>query len=1493
VARRRKKLPFVLGGFLLVFFGVYTSFYFWWNDAAMGEFVSKMASNGLRGNGPNHRALTVAYAHYPYWGALRSIFLGGTVGIDARDASVWDFDGKQALHIEKVHANLYLGQLVWAQFFGLFGRDDLELHCGDVEVWGGFGHVGIDSEGMVNLPGAMTSKVRQSGDGGMRIKLEHVQLHDIEYQMAMPGWHGEVNHLEGAAKLSLSGFPEEQEPGKMNFHVDVSPLKAESGKLTLGTAPGEFVFPLGPLDITKFQVEGDKTNDLIYTASTTTRGASVSVDGRLISFAAPPLSTELTIKFDHGADLVKMLPTGDLLGGDPAGEVRIHGPLAAILIDGHAQGAEVHLAGVTGKVGSGEFHLKGNTLTLDHLAVGLGRGTVGGVLAVDFQKMNWKGDLECKGVDPSGLAPLVPEQAHELLAGHMTGTAHVEGSLVDHPDRIKIRDLDLELTRRRKDQLPPVVLARGALKIAPKSISLDGLSLMGDGLTATAKGEIDPVKLTTLSDVTIDAAHLRPLLSRWGLDFDVAGLHAAAHVEGPLVQPFAEGSASARTVGGGERILPRVDAKLRLANGTIHATEIRGVGPLGGELHGDVAIGLFDGAFTRPRRDPSVKAHLDTKGLSLEAIADVPWLTGRASGSLDLDGTLGNPNGTAQIDVPTLKLYGDPYRKGALTVAIGDGKYAVQKLSLERERGGKLWGSGVVTGDGDLDLDLRSDAFPLAAIPQLRDVPVALAGTLSGSMRVEGNVDNWSPRGTIAATAVKVRDILLGDGKLSIVPGGDAIHLTGDFFHKFRVDGYLTLRPHIAVNVTVAFTDYPLAELIPELKKLAEVQSIVSGQATFSFDLLQGITVAELRLDKVLLSVAGDDEDDEEHTSGRRMASFSNEGPVVIATDGKKLTFRQAVMRSALGQFEIKGDLSPIASSLLVRGQIDLHLLEYFFSSLFVHTHGSAFADLRIFGPAQKPQVLGTLDLQNAELKPRGAEKAFLVPSGSVVFTPKGVKLHDLRAQLDDAEARAEASLGLVDWVPGDISADISGELSPTLLTWIFPDHVGETEGRFEVQAHVGGHWSQPTWSGRIQVTNERPLFFHEKRIGRDVRISEGTVFLDDYDIKLGCPRDVKAAPAGCKTIKARIDDTGEVRIDGTVGLPGFELGRVGVHLEGDNLDWASPGIYSVTMAPRLDLTGDGKHLRLAGAITVIAGRYQQNFEYKDLVIRPRTVESDTPFYEGTPLLEQLELDLALASSGALAIKDNLADLNVSIPSLRVRGTLSQPNFAGSIFVEEGGAFKIPFLRAEFVSEKGTITFDPDKEYPEKTPSLSIRASADWIDRYEQQHHILLTVSGTYREPFVDLSSTDGWNRTQVLAALVTGGAPDDLRRSLQNDPTNKGAGAGAFDGVAKSLSGDFIGNIIDDVNNHTFRLDVARVELGSDSVQIKLCPWRTRYLKLCGTADVGFVTSTTYNANGEFKLSDSWSAAGLVERIQHGIDTSEDILTRGKLQLMFRHPLH
>src|SRR5262249_10176304 len=160
------------------------------------------------------------------------------------------------------------------------------------------------------------------------------------------------------------------------------------------------------------------------------------------------------------------------------------------------------------------------------------------------------------------------------------------------------------------------------------------------------------------------------------------------------------------------------------------------------------------------------------------------------------------------------------------------------------------------------------------------------------------------------------------------------------------------------------------------------------------------------------------------------------------------------------------------------------------------------------------------------------------------------------------------------------------------------------------------------------------------------------------------------------------------------------------------DLPHGSPGVYDVTLGAELHLTGDADRLALAGDVSVIDGKYIEQFDVvKNAIIRPRTHEESAPLWKGRPLLENMELDLRVRSAGPIYVENDIAHQLKLDLSLAVGGTVSDPELDGEVIVREG-AFRIPFLRGDdFIAlPGGTVQFYPGKQIPRETPEVNIQA---------------------------------------------------------------------------------------------------------------------------------------------------------------------------------------
>lgn len=1452
--------------------------YFTWNDAAIARSISAWVSNPIKGaGGPTRQAFVMEYAHYPYWCTARSILVGGACPIEIRGTHIYDAEGRIVLDFPVAHARLHMGRIVWSQFFGLFGPNRIRLRFADVNLPHSLARIALTSTGEVNIVQAFSSKRVRYNPGGVVIEVGHVSFADLDFSIALAGWSTHLPHATAQGDLRYSSLPEEnRDPARPAFNYSVAPIRAAHGEVKLG----QMTFPLEEFAASRFGAPVDARDELRFAATTKCRGAQLTVDGRLAQVYSHPASVDLRLEAEHGGGLLALLPIEGLLRGDPHGRVHLFGPIPEVRMEGELGGGELHVAGLVGRELRTDLLLAEGKLELRRTGLAIARGHIEGSVTLDFVQRRWTGDLSARGIDPERLEPLLPEAARRFLAGRLEGRFRVGGSLDSrrHPERIRIERIGARLERSRHDRWPRVLEASGQVGMAPERIDLDIVSRAGSRLAGSVRGWIDPRRRQTSAAVTLKSPDLTAILRQLGWPDVARGFSLKAMVRGDLLQPKVSGHVSARDVGSGEIRLPRIEADVLLEQGRLLVDQLIGEG-LGGSVAGEAALQLWDGPFTRPLAEPVLKAQLDATRLQLGMLVGSSALTGELAGRLVLDGPLLRPVGLAEMTLPRLMLFGDGYHDGQLVVGLDGDGLEIKHLALMRDAGGRFYGGGRIGYDGALDVRLNPQDFPLAALPPLRSLPVNLEGIISGKVRIGGHIDRWTPEGIIHALGIKVRDLLLGDGTLELVPGGDAIHLVGDFFQRFHVDGYLTLSPNLAVSVAVQFRELPLETLLPEMKKLAEVQGVISGEARFSYDAAASTSYLELRLSQLQLTLTSPGEE-----AGKRVDRFSNRGNIIITSDGESIDFRQVHLRSRIGELQLSGKLSSTASNLRVVGRLDLVFLEYFASEIFEHTHGSARADLTVAGNMKRPRLYGVFELDEATLEFRGADRPFVVHRGLMVFEEGAMRLDHFEVELDGARLQAQGRLALKDWQPGAVSMDIKGELSSTLLAWIVPEQIAEPIGRMGIDTRVRGTWEQSHWQGKLEF---RDLAFRARKLGHDVTVPGGTVFLDGAHATFGCPAGLDPPESKeCRPIVVRLDASNDVRVDGSLDFTGGALGELAIRIDGDSVEWGAAGVYSITFAPHVLLSGNGKQLLLSGNVGIVSGTYSQPFDYQALIIRPRAVESEAPFYEGTPLLEGLKLDLVMASSGPLSIKNNIANLQVTVPSLRVGGTLAQPTLAGGLLVEEGGTFKIPLLRADFVTDKGSIVFEADRTFPKETPRLDLGAWSDWSDRYDQLHHIVLKVRGTLRELDLDLSSTDGWDKPQVLSALLTGGAPDDLRRQLQSP--SGGRGTTGVEGIYQTATGELLGDFLEGPLKSVFRFDVIRIELG----YVKLCPYNTRYLKLCGSGEGQLTPTSRYDARLELKLADPLAIVGAAEHIEHGIETSEDIVNRGRLELKLKVPL-
>jgi hypothetical protein len=269
-----------------------------------------------------------------------------------------------------------------------------------------------------------------------------------------------------------------------------------------------------------------------------------------------------------------------------------------------------------------------------------------------------------------------------------------------------------------------------------------------------------------------------------------------------------------------------------------------------------------------------------------------------------------------------------------------------------------------------------------------------------------------------------------------------------------------------------------------------------------------------------------------------------------------------------------------------------------------------------------------------------------------------------------------------------------------------------------------------------------------------------------------------------------------------------------------------------------------------------------------------------------------MQLKVLAQSVGPLVVKNNIAELQLGA-RLEISGTLSEPHLDGAINVEEGGRITIPLTRIPFETQQGQVRFDGDKKLPDETPTIELLASGVFYDRLDIAHTIMLSIRGKVREPQIDTWSQDGWDRAQVLSAILVGQTPDEIRRIAQGTPSGTASTSGsAGDYLAKTVTGATFGQMLGEPLRQQTGLDTVAIEFGAGSVDLKACKRFGRNVKTCGQGELGFGGSSRIGGSLEFRLSDTLSGVGRIDYLTRGVDTLQDSVTPGRLELKLRLPL-
>ncbi|MBK6848139.1 MAG: translocation/assembly module TamB domain-containing protein [Proteobacteria bacterium] len=1456
--------------------------YFRLNDEALAARLGRLISAEIQGR------VTVRRVHWSLR-VLPDLLLGTPTPLEIEGARIDDPAGTRMIAATRVRATLRLRRALLARV----------IEVPEVEVWGGYCLVGRMPASRGPEPGVGIAEAfsgrrpaapkKGSSSKGPTIELRHVVVHGATFALRIGPTRFDIRDIDVVAKLRFAGAV-----ARDGFQLESSLLRFPAGEWR----QHQLRIPLRGFTAQRVRIAGQDL--LVEALRGEAAGARVRVDDGIRG-----LFREVSV-FDARATVQQAgTAAGRLLGHGfaPGGRVEVtaSGPLAEprFGIGLHQLAAAPFALPLSAVEGQIRLDVGTGRIELQRLEAELLAGRVVGQGELDWTAGTWGARLGLSRVDLSSfVAP---------LAGALDGRIEVKGRLGDALSATA--DVGLTLQRRplaAGDPWPRRLTLSGRAQLAPQRLELRGLSLRAEGNQLSARGSLEPRRRAVNAHVALElpqpgpifdrAIGLRPLDRARGT-FEVAGRYPRLTLRGELV---------ADEVGYGARRLRQLRATVALRDGVLALTQLRGYG-YGGELAGEGTLQLFDRDLAHPLPRPYLEARLRVDRVELAALGLPGAPRGRLAGRVVVEGPVDDLRGTASFTVPALVLAGERYRAAVLRGALLADRFTLYELTLERALGGGLGARGDYFHDGRVALRLALRRLPLTAVPGAAKVPVT--AELGGVLELSGTARDPRLAGTLQLGAMRLRGMPLGAGWLRFTPATDSIALSGRLFDdRLAIEGLALTQPSPTAHLSVDFAHLPVHRLIPELARVEGLETLLGGELRVSADSVRGLTAATLRLAELDIALRyrpqGERQDRRVRLSNRDdlLLSYSD-GRLQLVTARLVTSVPERgswrpVAAAGLEQAELAvgGFAGPQASDLRLRGFVPLALAEFFLARRVRRITGALTADLRLTGPLRALRPSGWLAARDVAVTLPRFERPLELPAARLRIAPGLLELSQLRLRLGRQELGAHGRLTLapsLPFTPHAVSLRVDGDLNLKLLQLLFADDLSQAAGWARLHAEIEGPVADPRLLGEVVLGHAELV---PRALGRLIVLRQGRIAFSNYLVCLGgtlaCRSDDESCVAtegSCRwsTPVEGSYDEGTIRLFGEARFDQRQLVDLYLRVNGNNLPQRAPGVYAIELNTEVTLVGDEQALALSGTVDIVDARYVREFDIiKNAVLRPRVAEESPPFWEGVPVLANLALQLDVRSAGQLRVHNSYADLGLQT-TLSVGGTLAQPRIGGLVRVEEG-TFRIPFLHGDYAVQRGEISFDSAQ--PADRALINIMADTQYADRNGTDYQIQLLLQGPLDAIRIRLSSQPHLEQGQILALLATGRTTDQWRDQLAGQ--SGGRAAQAADRQVKELTGQFLGQFLEDPIKQAIGLDLVRLEIGTESVSARACKNVGTAVEVCGEGERDFIGGFAGRASARYQMHDYVQLVGRLERLSTRLQREIENPSRGRLELRLRYPL-
>lgn len=699
----------------------------------------------------------------------------------------------------------------------------------------------------------------------------------------------------------------------------------------------------------------------------------------------------------------------------------------------------------------------------------------------------------------------------------------------------------------------------------------------------------------------------------------------------------------------------------------------------------------------------------------------------------------------------------------------------------------------------------------------------------------------------------------LGDVVLVFTPGPRGRTLiSGDIGTIHQFSGH-TQDGRWAVNLD--FVGLQLERHLPA--RYARYPLSITGTIRYEFDQASKLAVRVAGL-LVLVPALFD---------GRPAAVIRNAEPFDLEVGPGGIHLQDVPLDLGGNRVTINGTVSPTTLALAVRGELDARRMSYLYPAHVISVDGVGPLHLAITGSPIAPEVGGSLRIPRAQVSLAGARVRLRLDQLELIKLQEGLRVAASLSGQGANPLRVEGAVVFPRGGPEFRDLGVAGPVPNEILMYFLSRHFAEILGAARIQATVNGPPTAPRVSGTLTA---RQVELRVRGVSQSVVLQQGVIHFRNEEISL-------------ERLVLGYED-GDFRVTGKVRL----LPSVHYDLEiaGNALPYGIPEVFTSEFNASLSLRGPAGSTELSGKVDLISGRYIQQYDViKQILTVHRFHEAQRPLWQSIPGLAGTRLSISLLNTGELEVENNVASLQLD-GLMTVSGTLEDPRLQGQLTVNQG-TFKIPFFRGQYDVDEGTINFDLARR-----PFLNLRGTTTVEDLTGDEVLVKLHLTGPLDRIDFTLTSIPDMEQGQIVMLLAAGRTTEDLRSAWRGSPkdgTGLGSGGGFnlldyYDEPIKQVTGDFLSMLVANPIKMVTRLDLFRLELGSDSLQVRMSKTFLRHVTMKGEVEVGFLGRNRQEGGLMIKFFDQLWLEGILRRYIPDINQYEyEEPLKGRVELRYR----